>query len=237
MTDINATSSDPPVLFLPGLMCDATMFAQTSGPFAATVIDDHYGGADRIDDMATHALTQAPPYFALVGHSMGARVALDVVARAPDRVTRLMLADFGVHAASAQEPDKRHALRDLGRAQGFSALIDAWLPPMVGQSRRGDRDWMHALRAMCLRAGQGIFEAQIEALLHRRDAVHLLANIRCPTMIVVGAQDAWAPVEQHAAIARAIAGAELRVMDDTGHMAPAEDPMAFSRLITLWLTL
>lgn len=224
------------LLILPGLMCDSTMFAQTLAAFpGAQAIDDHYAGADRIEQMASHVLASAPDEFALIGHSMGARVALEVVSRAPERVTRLLIADTGVHGLGEGEREKRHALRDLGRRYGFDRLVDSWLPPMVGEAARGDAALMHALRIMCLRAGQRVFEAQIEALLNRPDTAAAIRAITCPVSIVVGAEDQWSPPAQHEAIGARIPGATLHVIPGAGHMAPAERPDDFNRLVRQWL--
>lgn len=224
------------LLILPGLMCDAGMFAATLAAFAqARAIDDHYAGADDIGAMAEHVLASAPARFALIGHSMGARAALEVVARAPDRVTRLMIADTGVHGVREGEADSRHALRDLGRREGFGRLVDAWLPPMVGDAARADGELMAVLRAMCLRAGQAVFEAQTQALLHRPDTDAVLEALACPVAVVVGAEDQWSSVAQHEAIAARIAGAQLHVIPGAGHMAPAEKPEDFNTLIREWL--
>ncbi|OYX36961.1 alpha/beta fold hydrolase [Sphingomonas sp. 32-62-10] len=224
------------LLILPGLMCDAGMFAATLAAFPqARAIDDHYRGADTIGTMAEHVLASAPASFALIGHSMGARVALEIVARAPDRVTRLMIADTGVHAVRGGEADSRHALRDLGRRDGFDRLVDVWLPPMVGEAARADAALMESLRAMCLRAGQTVFEAQSEALLNRPDTGPVLATLACPVAVLVGAEDQWSSVAQHEAIAARIAGARLRVIPGAGHMAPAEKPEDFNTLIREWL--
>ena len=74
-------------------------------------------------------LAAVPGTLALVGHSMGARVALEAVRMAPDRVERLALLDTGVHPLADGEIEKREALLQLGRDDGMDALIDAWLPP------------------------------------------------------------------------------------------------------------
>jgi pimeloyl-ACP methyl ester carboxylesterase len=96
---------------------------------------------------------------------------------------------------------------------------------------------MAMLRAMCLRAGQQVFEAQIEALLHRPDVDPVLAALQCPTMIVVGSDDQWSPLAQHQVIARRLHHARLDVIAGAGHMAPAEDPVQFNHLVREWLTL
>jgi pimeloyl-ACP methyl ester carboxylesterase len=226
------------LLILPGLMCDAGMFAATLAAFPrARAIDDHYAGADTIGAMAEHVLASAPARFALIGHSMGARVTLEVVARAPDRVTRLMLADTGVHGVREGEAEQRYALRDLGRREGFDRLVETWLPPMLGEAARADAALMASLRAMCLRAGQAVFEAQTEALLHRADTDAALQALACPVAVVVGAEDQWSSVAQHRAFAARIAGAVLHVIPGAGHMAPAEQPAEFNTLIREWLAI
>ncbi|WP_422058181.1 alpha/beta fold hydrolase [Sphingomonas sp.] len=226
------------LLILPGLMCDAGMFAATLAAFPqARTIDDHYGGADTIGAMAEHVLASAPANFALIGHSMGARVALELLARVPDRVTRLMIADTGVHGVREGEAESRYALRDLGRREGFDRLVDAWLPPMVGEAARANAQLMAVLRAMCLRAGQAVFEAQTEALLNRPDTDAVLQALTCPVAVVVGAEDQWSTIDQHRDIAARIARATLHVIGAAGHMAPAEEPQQFNTRIREWLAI
>lgn len=157
---------------------------------------------------------------------MGARVALEIVRLAPERVLRLALLDTGVHPVRAGEADKRYALRDLGRQKGMAALVAEWLPPMVHPARRRDPAVMEPLTAMCLRAGLETYEAHIEALLARPDAQAVLPRIRCPTLIGVGEQDEWSSVEQHRQIAAAIPSSCLVVFPFCGHMAPFESPGA-----------
>lgn len=230
--------ADTPLLLLPGLLCDRTIWAEQLEAFArykATVAD--YGDARTIQDMARRALASAPAQFSLAGHSMGARVALEILRLAPDRVERLALFGTGVHTVRAGEAEKRYALRDLGRREGMDALIAAWLPPMVQASRRCDRSLMDPLRAMCLRAGLASYEAQIEALLNRPDPGPTLKMIACPTLIGVGDQDEWSPVEQHREIAAAIPGSRLVVIENSGHMAPIEAPDQVNRALQQWLDL
>lgn len=223
------------LVILPGLMCDGRMFGAQIAAFDAQVIDGFYGSADSIGGMADYALERAPGRFALMGHSMGARVALEVWRRAPERVARLALADTGVHGVKPGEADKRFALRDLGRAEGFAALVDAWLPPMIGPAQRENMRLYADLRAMVLDAGQAVYEAQITALLGRPDAEAVVATVRCPLCAIVGADDAWSPVAQHEAIIAAVPGAVLRVVAGAGHMAPAEAPEAFNAALAAWL--
>lgn len=237
MYENNLTEAEAsPLVLLPGLMCDARIFASQIDGIAMAQAAPDYGDCDSLDAMAGRVLAMPQERFALLGHSMGARVALEVVRRAPERVTRLALVSTGVHPVVDGEAAARHALRDLGRAEGIDALIDAWLPPMVAPSRRTDAALLDPLRAMCRDAGIARYEAQIAALLARRDVAALLPTITYPVLVAVGSEDGWSTPAQHAAIAATLPDAELIVVPGAGHMLPVEDPAALNAAIAAWLT-
>lgn len=224
-----------PLLMLPGLICDSRIFAAQFAAFPQAVPAADYGDADDLGDMAEQVLAHAPDRFALLGHSMGGRVALEIVRRAPGRVARLALVSTGVHAPTPEEAPKRHALRDLGRTQGMAALVDSWLPPMVAPSRRDDAPFLAPLREMCLDAGLPRFEAQIAALLARPEVESLLPRLTCPVLLAVGSEDRWSPPEQHESMAALIPGAQLIVIAGAGHMLPVEAPGLLNHAIADWL--
>lgn len=237
MPDGRGSPSPEPLVLLPGLLCDATAWAPQVAAFAderpVSVVD--YGMADSLDAMADVVLEQAPARFALAGHSMGGRVALEVIARAPERVTRLALFDTGTHGVRPGEAEARRALLTLGEANGMAALVDRWFPPMVADERRDDDAFMTPLRGMAMRPGVRGYARQIAALLGRRDARVVLAGIAVPTLVGVGELDGWSPPSQHEAIAAAVIGAELVVFPGSGHMAPVETPEAVNQAIHAWL--
>jgi len=224
------------LILLPGLICDASIYAPQLAAFPQSKAVDGYGRADTLERMARIVLDQAPERFDLFGHSMGGRVALEVVRMAPERVRRLALVSTGVHPLKPGERDKRHALRQIGRDQGMEALTDAWLPPMVAPGRVGDEELMAPMRAMCIRAGLDVFEAQIEALLARPEVDSLLPAIACPTLVMTGAEDSWSPPAQHEAIAAAIPDSELVIVPGAGHMILLEAPDAVNAAIASWLS-
>lgn len=222
------------LIFLPGLLCGASYFAAQLNVFQDGRAIDGYGLSDRLEKMAHCVLDEAPERFDLFGHSMGGRVALEVYRMAPERIARLALVSTGVHPVREGEAEKRAALQRLGREQGFEALVDHWLPPMIGEANRNNEAIVGPLRRMCLAKGQGVFDAQIAALLNRPAVEDLLARISCPTLVMVGALDEWSPVAQHKQIAAAIPGADLVVVPNAGHMVTAEAPAAVNAAITNW---
>lgn len=231
-----------PLLLVPGLMCDHTVWepllpALTAGR-ACTVVD--HGMADSLPRMAQQLLDTAPDRFAIAGHSMGARVALEVLRQAPGRVTRVALLDTGYQArasgaAGEEEARKRHALLALAREQGVRAMATAWVQGMVHPARLGDAPLIEAILAMFERKSADVFACQIHALLERPDASDVLASLQVPTLILCGRQDGWAPVAQHEAMQRLAPGSVLNVIEDAGHMAPMERPEAVTGALVHWL--
>ena len=220
---------------LPGLICDASIYAPQTAAFADSRAVAGYGLCDSLPGMAEIVLDQAPERFDLFGHSMGGRVALEVFRKAPERVRRLALVSTGVHPLREGEREAREALKAIGHEQGYEALVDAWLGPMIAEANREDPEIVAPLKQMCLAAGQETFDAQIEALLARPEQESLLRQIDCPVLVMTGSQDTWSGPAQHAAIAEAIPDSELVIVEGAGHMIQLEAPEAVNQAIASWL--
>jgi len=171
---------------------------------------------------------------------MGGRVALEILARAPERVTRLALLDTGFEAlaageSGARERAGRYHLRDVGRRAGMLALGKQWTRDMVYAPRLTDIALMSDIHEMIGRAPVAQFEAQTEALLARPDRTALLGDIRVPALVLCGREDGWSPVARHEAMARRIPGASLVIVPECGHMCTMERPAAVTAALQSWL--
>jgi pimeloyl-ACP methyl ester carboxylesterase len=219
-----------PLLLLPGLMCDGDFWqplVAQAGPRPCSVVD--YGDADSIEAMADAALVSAPPRFVLAGHSMGGRVALEVVRQAGDRVAGLVLMDTGFLPLAPGEKGVleaagRQKLIDVAQVSGVRAMCAQWVRGMVHPDRLGDAALVDAILAMFERKSAERFARQQKALLSRPDATPVLRSLRVPCLLICGRQDGWANVEQHEAMRALAPGAELCVIDHAGHMVLMEKP-------------
>ncbi len=230
------------LLLLPGLLCDEAAWSPVLPHLRRVALCQvaDYGDADSLAEMARCVLASAPAQFALAGHSMGARVAMEVYRLAPERVSAIALLDTGYQAlpagaAGEQERARRTALVALARAEGMRAMGREWLEPMVHPARLADAPLVEAILAMVGRSTPDRFAGQVRALLDRPDLTDLLRSVRVPTLVACGREDAWSPVAQHEAIAALVPGSRLAIFDDCGHMAPMERPDAVARVLVEWL--
>lgn len=230
------------VVLLPGLLCDRSVWepqiTALSGRYDCLVAD--YGAADSLATMAQSALESAPARFSLAGHSMGGRVALEIMRMAPQRVTRLALLDTGHQArpegeAGEAEARKRYRLLDIALSQGMRVMGREWVQGMVHPARLQDRTLIESILTMIERKTPGIFAAQIRALLNRPAAEAVLRAVHCPALVLCGREDGWSPLARHEEMARMIAGASLSVIEDSGHMVTLERPEAVTAALASWL--
>jgi pimeloyl-ACP methyl ester carboxylesterase len=226
-----------PLLLLSGLLCDETIWAdipqRLKGSADARIIS--FGGFSSIPAMAEHVLAAAPERFAVAGHSMGGRVALEVMRSAPWRVSGLALLNTGVHTVRDGEPQSRGRLLRLAYERGMSALAAEWLPPMMAAGASRTVELMPRLTAMVARSTADSYAGQINALLNRPDALPVLPTIAVPTLLLSGSEDTWSPISQHETMRRRIPHATLFEIHGAGHMAPIERPEAVAVALREWL--
>lgn len=216
-----------PLLLLPGLANDDRVWRGVADLLAgaARVQVADLTTRDTMAGLADDVLAKAPQQFAIAGLSMGGYCALEIVARAPERVLALCLVDTSARPDTPESRANRE--RQIARAPAeLGAIVDELLPKWVHPSRLGDPAVADVVRAMARDRGADAFVRQQRAIMSRVDSRPRLASIRCPTAVVCGRDDALLPMEVHEEIARAIPGAVLRVVDACGHLAPLERPAA-----------
>ena len=156
----------------------------------------------------------------LGGFSMGGYVALAFMRLFPDRVLSLSLIDTRANADNEAGREGRDAMAAKIREQGPSVAAQAMLPKMFTGAvddgvRREVEEWMLAQPAEAL-------VADLAAMRDRPDSTPVLADIRVPTLVLVGDQDAITPLDAAQVLADGVAGARLVVITGAAHLAPIE---------------
>ncbi|MDQ0809651.1 pimeloyl-ACP methyl ester carboxylesterase [Streptomyces sp. B3I7] len=213
-----------PLVVVPGMLCDARLWQDVDFPEGHDVHHVQLRRAD-IGALAEDVLETVAGPFLLVGLSLGAIVGFEVLRRAPGRVAGLCVMSTN---AGAPRPEQYAAWREMDEsiaAGRFTHVVERTLPdmfpdrePTPGAARRY-RSMAHAVGATAARA-------QLAAQATRTDATGVLRTVRCPTLVLAGERDPLCPPAFHRTIARAIPGAGLTLLRDSGHLVPWQRPEA-----------
>ena len=226
-----------PLVFLPGMMCDARLFgpqiAALSPEFSVMVCPVTRG--ERIEEIASALLDDLPSRFALAGLSMGGIVAMEILRRAPGRVTRLALMDTNPLAETPQIAAAREPQIVKARAGRLLDVMRDEMKPhyLAPGPYRGEI--LKLVMDMADSLGPENFVRQSRALQRRRDQQATLRKCKVPTLILCGAHDALCPIKRHTFMAELIQGAELLVLDDAGHLPTLEMPDDTTAALRRWM--
>ena len=231
------------IVFLPGLVCDEAVWLHQADTLIkqgheVQIMD--FGTLDSLAEMASFTLQQAAQKFILVGHSMGGRVALEVMRQSHDRVLSLVLMDTGYLPrasgnAGRQEIDSRMNLVALAKEKGMRTMGERWMQGMVLPDHLENKSLCNDILDMIERKSTTQFENQQRALIDRPDATEVLKSLSCHTCIICGDQDVWSPFERHVTMAELVENAELHSITASGHMSTMEQPEQVSEILLSWV--
>jgi pimeloyl-ACP methyl ester carboxylesterase len=226
-----------PLVLLPGMMCDARLFAPQIAALSArrAVHCAPIGAADTVQALAAAVLAHAPPRFALAGLSMGGIVAMEVVRQGADRIRGLALLDTNPRAELDAVRAGREPQIARVRAGGLAAIMRDEMKPNYLTEGPHRAALLDLCMDMALALGPEVFVNQSRALQTRPDQQDTLRAVRCPTLILCGRDDRLCPVERHELMHDLIPDSRLVVIDDAGHMPTLERLVPTTAALAQWL--
>lgn len=165
---------------------------------------------------------------AFCGLSIGGMVGQVVAARAPERISALVLLDTAARIGPPELWDGRvAAIRRGGVAAIAAGVLARWFTPGFAAAHpetvRGVKNMLERTPADgYIGCGLAIRDADLAG----EDA-----RIACPTLVVVGAHDQATPPASAQALAAAIAGARVELLAAAAHISSLEQPEALNRLL------
>lgn len=196
------------------------------GQGASDVPPGPYTMDELVDDAAALIRERDAGPVVYVGLSMGGMVALGLAVRHPDLLRGVVVANSGAKYPDAARAAWAERIASV-EAQGMAAVADAtmerWFTPGFRATRH---EIVDRFRHAVLQADPAGYVATCHAIA-AVDWLDRLPGVRCPALVIAGAQDAGAPPAFAQAIAERIAGAELQLWDDVAHMSAIEQPARF----------
>ncbi|MGJ8615605.1 MAG: alpha/beta fold hydrolase [Sulfitobacter sp.] len=226
-----------PLVLLPGMMCDARLFgpqiAELSADTAVMVAPITQG--ERIEEIASGLLDQLPKRFALAGLSMGGIVAMELLRRAPDRITRIALMDTNPLAETPVIAANREPQIVKARSGRMLEVMRDEMKPNYLAPGPYRSEVLEMVMDMAETLGPEVFIRQSRALQRRKDQQATLRKCKVPTLVLCGAHDALCPVKRHTFMAELIPFAELVVLEDSGHLPTLEQPAETTAALRKWM--
>jgi pimeloyl-ACP methyl ester carboxylesterase len=230
----------PATLFLHGAGCDHTVWQLPARWFAwhgSSVLAADLPGHGRSEGPALRTILELAGWVgrlldaagveaaALVGHSMGAAIALEAAAALGPRVHHLALlgtaTSIPVHedllSAARDEPHRAYAMMTAW-AHGLDAKLGGHPVPGL---------WMTGgTLALFARNAPGVLHTDLAACAAWKSGPEAAPRVRCPTLVVIAGNDVMTPPKAGHELARLLPAGRTVGIADSGHMLVAEKPDA-----------
>lgn len=228
-----------PLVLVPGLMSDARVFwpqiVSLSTTRAVTVAPVTQG--ERVEEIASALLDQLPKRFALAGLGMGGTIALELLRRAPDRVTRLALMHANTLAETPQAAAAREALIVKARSGRLRDAIATEFPAGFVGAGPGRAAIMDLILDMAEKLGPEAYVRQARVMQRARDQQAVLRKCSVPTLVMCGDFGGPNPIKRHSFIAELVPSASLCIIEGSGQLPTLEQPEATTKALTAWMKL
>ncbi|MEM9031688.1 MAG: alpha/beta hydrolase [Pseudomonadota bacterium] len=226
-----------PLVLVPGMMCDARLFAPQIAALSGVlpIFLAPIAARARVEDLAADILVRAPPVFSLAGLSMGGIVAMEIVRQAPSRVERLALLDTNPLAEAEAVKERRGPQIEAVRQGRLESVMRDEMKPNYLADGEGRGAILDLCMDMALGLGPEVFIRQSCALMGRPDQTATLRECALPALILCGRHDTLCPIERHELMAGLILGSRLTVIERAGHLPTLEQSDAVNAEFRRWL--
>lgn len=168
----------------------------------------------------------------LGGISMGGYWAMEYLRQFPQRVAKILFISTRPGADKPEGRQNRLNMADKVLQEGTEFMVKAMIPGLLGKTTLAEKPevadqvskWIRSTKPEAVALAQ-------RAMAERRDQTGLLADLKVPTLILAGQEDALIPPSEAQAMAQDVFGSHLKLMDNVGHLIPIEDPAGFQKIV------
>jgi pimeloyl-ACP methyl ester carboxylesterase len=226
------------LLLIPPILCDARVFEPqiTALSQDGTVQLAYTKEGERIEEIASQILDNAPQRFALAGMGMGGTIALEIFRRAPERVLRIALLATNVQSDSPDVAAMREPLIIAARAGRLNDVVESELMPAHLEPTAHRLAITHVLQNMAADFGMSAYVKQVRAMQRRKDQQDILRKIKVPALVLCGENDVVNTLRRHEFVAQMIPYAKLEVISEAAHLPTLEQSAAVTQALRTWMT-
>lgn len=173
----------------------------------------------------------------ICGLSMGGFIALNAIARFPNRFEALILCDTQCIADTAKVKEKRIETIEQIKRNGADSFNEVFVKSVFhSNSLKNKTKLVESLRSVVFANSNRTITAGLTALAERSETCSFLSAINIPTLIICGRADEVTPLAQSEFMHEHIKNSILKIIDNAGHVSNLEQPNEFNTHLLEFLT-
>jgi pimeloyl-ACP methyl ester carboxylesterase len=222
------------LVLIPAFGCDGRLYAPQIAALETRIgCVVHIAAAERYEMMVRNVLVEAPEHFAVLGTSMGGRLALEVALATPERVEALCVIGAGAGAVAGTAAGLRRSQRIRGGEKDqvlreMGEIIAHMEGPRGPSTRQAFIDMGRNFDT------EGL-ALQSDALANRADKWERAKEISCPSLFLWGVHDQFSPAADGVRLAEMVEDGTYVELPDCGHFPTLEYPDLATAAIAAWL--
>lgn len=226
-----------PLVLIPGFMADARSFMPQLARLGADrpVILLGSGLGDSLEKITADVAPYLPPHFALVAHGLGGNIAIEILRKRPEAVTRVALIATDPLPETPQLAAEQEALLVAAKTGHLQACMAQMLP--LGALH--DAPWRDEVMALVMDMAETLgpdqFQRHLRVLQRRPDQQKTLRKVHVPTMIISGESDTLIPRRRAEFLAAMMPQGCLEIIAEAGHLPQLEQPEAVTKVLETFL--
>lgn len=241
MSDTNTPTEETPqaqepLVLLPAFMSDARVWGPQIEALGGrrTILLPSLATGRTVEEMAETVLAAGPPRFALAGQSLGAMVAMEILRRAPERVSRIALISANCLAETPTAAAERETRIARARAGKLEVVLREDVPPgaLAPVTREPLGDF---LVEMATSLGLDVYLNHAHAMQRRPDQQKALRSTRIPGLMLCGRHDTIFLPRRHEFMAGLMPKGVFHVVESAGHVPTLEAPDEVTAALQGWL--
>lgn len=227
-----------PLVLIAGFMTDARVFMPQLVRFGRDRPVTVYtlGMADSVEKLALEMTPLLPERCAVIGHGLGGNVAVELIRRRPEVISRIALISTDPLPEPLQQVAAEEALVVAAKTGHLADCIAELMPEAALYDAPWRAEIMALVQDMAATLGLDQFVQQLRAMQRRPDQQKTLRKANLPVLILSGAHDRIVPPRRAEFLAGLMPQGCLEIVPEAGHLPQLEQPETVTALLETFLS-